>query len=238
MGLIRSPCKLSDSTGLKFLLVHLARFQRGCEPFKAGQRPIWMGIIYHREHFEKTRVFRAIPSISRPASTLRTRKATMFLRTEWTIFENTHEAIIDQQTFDLVQKIRSNVRRYPNGWGEAAPLTGLLYCADCGGKMYVHRTNNGKRISQYTCCQLYQSSVSGHYALHNTVSMTSAVLTLVSDTLRAIAEYSRNDRTEFIRHRSGNAGCSTECRYIEKAQASGCCSKESRRTGKTDLQNL
>ena len=30
--------------------------QRGCEPFKAGQRPLWMGIIYHREHFEKTRV--------------------------------------------------------------------------------------------------------------------------------------------------------------------------------------
>ena len=27
----------------------------------------------------------------------------------------------------------------------------LLYCADCGGKMYVHRTNNGRRISQYTC---------------------------------------------------------------------------------------
>ena len=51
---------------------------------------------------------------------------------EWTIFENTHEAIIDQQTFDLVQKIRGNVRRYPDGWGEAAPLTGLLYCADCG----------------------------------------------------------------------------------------------------------
>ena len=58
---------------------------------------------------------------------------------EWTIFENTHEPIIDQQTFDLVQKIRGNVRRYPDGWGEAAPLTGLLYCADCGGKMYVHR---------------------------------------------------------------------------------------------------
>ena len=48
---------------------------------------------------------------------------------EWTIFENTYEAIIDQQTFDLVQKIRGNVRRYPDGWGEAAPLMGLLYCA-------------------------------------------------------------------------------------------------------------
>ena len=65
---------------------------------------------------------------------------------EWLIFENTHEAIIDQETFDLAQKVRSKVRRYPDGWGDVAPLTGLMYCADCGGKMYVHRFNNGKRV--------------------------------------------------------------------------------------------
>ena len=116
---------------------------------------------------------------------------------EWTIFENTHEAIIDQQTFDLVQKIRGNVRRYPDGWGEAAPLTGLLYCADCGGKMYVHRTNNGKRISQYTCSN-YTKVPCGTLCPTQHRINESAVLTLVSDTLRAIAEYSRNDRTEFI----------------------------------------
>ena len=161
----------------------------------------------------------------------------MFLRDEWTIFENTHEAIIDQQTFDLAQKIRSNVRRYPNGWGEAAPLTGLLYCADCGGKMYVHRTNNGKRISQYTCSN-YTKVPCGTLCHTQHRINESAVLTLVSDTLRAIAEYSKNDRTEFIHTVQGNAGCPTECRYSEKAQASGRCSKESRRTGKTDLQNL
>ena len=116
---------------------------------------------------------------------------------KWTIFENTHEAIIDQQTFDLAQKIRSNVRRYPNGWGEAAPLTGLLYCADCGGKMYVHRTNNGKRVSQYTCSN-YTKVPCGTLCPTQHRINESAVLTLVSDTLRAIAEYSRNDRTEFI----------------------------------------
>ena len=40
--------------------------QRGCEPFKAGQRPLWMGVIYHREHFEKTRVFRAYHQFQDP----------------------------------------------------------------------------------------------------------------------------------------------------------------------------
>ena len=117
---------------------------------------------------------------------------------EWTIFENTHEAIIDQQTFDLVQKIRSKVRRYPDGWGETAPLTGLLYCADCGGKMYVHRTNNGKRISQYTCSQYSKIPVGKLCATQHRIN-EDVVLSLVSDMLKAIAEYAKHDRAEFVR---------------------------------------
>ena len=117
---------------------------------------------------------------------------------EWTIFENTHEPIIDQQTFDLVQNIRSNVKRYPNGWGEAAPLTGLLYCADCGGKMYVHRTNNGKRISQYTCSQYSKVPVGKLCPTQHRIN-EDVVLTLVSDMLKAIAEYAKHDRAEFVR---------------------------------------
>ncbi len=117
---------------------------------------------------------------------------------EWTIFENTHEAIIDQQTFDLVQKIRGNVRRYPDGWGEVAPLTGLMYCADCGGKMYVHRTNNGKRISQYTCSR-YTKIPCGTLCKTQHRINEDVVLSLVSDMLKAIAEYAKLDRTEFVR---------------------------------------
>ena len=117
---------------------------------------------------------------------------------EWTIFENTHEPIIDQQTFDLVQKIRGNVRRYPDGWGEAAPLTGLLYCADCGGKMYVHRTNNGKRISQYTCSQYSKVPVGKLCTTQHRIN-EDVVLSLVSEMLKAIAEYAKHDRVEFVR---------------------------------------
>ena len=117
---------------------------------------------------------------------------------EWTIFENTHEPIIDQETFDLVQKIRSKVRRYPDGWGEAAPLTGLLYCADCGGKMYVHRTNNGKRISQYTCSQYTKVPVGTLCKTQHRIN-EDVVLSLVSEMLKAIAEYAKHDRAEFVR---------------------------------------
>ena len=67
---------------------------------------------------------------------------------------------------------------------------GLLYCADCGGKMYVHRTNNGKRVSQYTCSN-YTKVPCGTLCPTQHRINESAVLTLVSDTLRAIAEYSK-----------------------------------------------
>ena len=44
----------------------------------------------------------------------------------WVVFENTQEPIIYQELFDNVQRVRGNARRYPDGWGEANPLTGLM----------------------------------------------------------------------------------------------------------------
>ncbi|WP_222703761.1 hypothetical protein [Fusobacterium necrophorum] len=49
------------------------------------------------------------------------------------IFENTQEAIIDEGTFNTVQKLRKVIRR-TDSTGKANPLTGLVYCADCGLK--------------------------------------------------------------------------------------------------------
>ena len=117
---------------------------------------------------------------------------------EWTIFENTHDAIIDQETFVNVQRIRGNSRRYPDGYGEAAPLTGLLYCADCGGKMYVHRTNNGKRISQYTCGQYSKTPVGVLCPTQHRIN-ESVVLDLISGMLQAISDFAKSDRAAFIR---------------------------------------
>ena len=194
-GPYQIACKLSADR-IEIPVVHLARFNEGVNRSKPVKDPYGWGsstivnILKKREYLGHTINFKT-------RKHFKDKKSHYVSEDEWTIFENTHEAIIDQQTFDLAQKIRSNVRRYPNGWGEAAPLTGLLYCADCGGKMYVHRTNNGRRISQYTCSN-YTKIPCGTLCLTQHRINESAVLTLVSDTLRTIAEYSRNDRTEFI----------------------------------------
>lgn len=116
----------------------------------------------------------------------------------WLIFENTHEAIIDQETFDNVQRIRGNVKRYPDGWGEYHPLTGLMYCADCGSKMYVHRTSNYKNIPYYTC-SAYTKTPCGTLCPSAHRIKAEVVLNLTRETLKDIKKYLYEDNEAFIR---------------------------------------
>ena len=58
---------------------------------------------------------------------------------DWVIFENTHEPIISQQDFDLVQELRKNKRKIQK-CGEVNSFSGMVYCADCGSKMYLCRS--------------------------------------------------------------------------------------------------
>ena len=177
--------------------VHLARHGEGVNKTKTVKDPCGWGsstvvqILKRREYLGHTINFKT-------RKHFKDKKSHYVDESEWTIFENTHEAIIDQETFDNVQRIRGNARRYPDGFGEAHPLTGLMYCADCGGKMYVHRTYNGKRVPQYTCGQYGKYPIGSLCPTQHRIK-AEAVLTLIADMLRAIAEYSKNDRAEFIR---------------------------------------
>ena len=188
--------KLSEEK-IEMPAVHLARYGEGVNKNKTfadiyrWSASTVVEILKKREYLGHTVNFKT-------RKHFKDKKSHYVDESEWTIFENTHEAIIDQETFDNVQRIRGNARRYPDGFGEAHPLTGLLYCADCGGKMYVHRTYNGKRIPQYTCGQYGKYPIGSLCPTQHRIK-AEAVLTLIADMLRAIAEYSRNDRAEFIR---------------------------------------
>ena len=64
----------------------------------------------------------------------------------WAVFENTQDPIIDQETWNLVQKLRKTRRRSDNG--APNPLTGLVFCADCGARMINHRSQSHMKIDR------------------------------------------------------------------------------------------
>jgi DNA invertase Pin-like site-specific DNA recombinase len=119
---------------------------------------------------------------------------------EWVVFKNNHEPIIDQQTFDNVQRIRGNVKRRPDGWGYTHPLTGLIWCADCGGKLYCHRICNGKDKPTYVCGNYAKGSAvvrSGTICETGHRIDATALMKLIHDTLKDVINYAKTDKAAF-----------------------------------------
>ena len=124
------------------------------------------------------------------------------------IFENTHEAIIDPQTWQTAQRCRT-VKRRTDTIGEANPLTGLLYCADCGKRMFNHRARarevlrpNGKVMhlsarSDYICSTYSNTSATDdNCSMHFITTQTANVLIL--EAIRRTTAYARDNEAEFI----------------------------------------
>ncbi len=130
---------------------------------------------------------------------------------DWLIFENTHPAIIDPETWETAQRRRKTVRRTDNG--EANPLTGLLFCADCGAKMYNHRVTKAKHyicqatgkpavrnpIDAYDCStyKLTGRLSDAHCTPHHI--NTKVVRELVLDAIKTVSGYAKTNEAEFIK---------------------------------------
>lgn len=84
---------------------------------------------------------------------------------EWKVFPDTHPAIICREDFKIVQGLREH-RRRPTKSGIVSMFSGLLYCADCGEKLYYSATGNYKREHAYFFCSSYRKDTdvcSAHY---------------------------------------------------------------------------
>lgn len=115
-------------------------------------------------------------------------------REDWAIFENTQEAIIDKQTFDTVQKIRENKRR-PTDMGEMSPLSGMLYCADCGKKMYLCRCTTMKQ-AEYFNCSSYRKNLKRTCTSHQIT--VKAITAIIQDDLKRTIHFAKNHNEEFL----------------------------------------
>ena len=90
---------------------------------------------------------------------------------EWQVFPDTHPAIIDRDTFALVQELRAH-RRRPTRTGHVSMFSGLLYCADCGSKLYYSNGNVKRHISPNFFCSSFRKETSictAHYICEKAV---------------------------------------------------------------------
>lgn len=118
---------------------------------------------------------------------------------ELMIFKNTHEAIVDEETWELAHRLRKTVRKpsYPDR--PANPLTGLVYCADCGRKM-THRQPSPTKKKVYDADDAY---VCGSYRqLTRDCTMhfikTSALQDLILSAIREVSAFVHSDEKEFL----------------------------------------
>lgn len=118
---------------------------------------------------------------------------------ELLVFYNTHEAIIDQETYDKAQRMRKRVSPRRNSEKPAHRLSGLLYCADCGSRLaYINSKPKDGKIydsNQAFRCSRYHNkyhSCTGHYIKASTIEM------LIYQATKRVSQYVLKDEKEFV----------------------------------------
>ena len=125
---------------------------------------------------------------------------------DWLIFENTQEVIIDRQTFVSVQKIRQCKPR-PSRTGEMSSLSGMVYCADCGKRMYLCRCTTMKQ-AEYFNCSTYRKKKKNLCTSHQIT--VKAVETLLLDDLKRTLRFAQSQKEEFLRMLEENSEVKTK----------------------------
>lgn len=130
----------------------------------------------------------------------KTKKRRKAKEDELIIFKNTHKAIIDEETWNNAQRLRKTVRRSPKYGTTSHPFTGLLICADCGGKLSYREPAEYKE-KKYDCdycfvCQHYRhrkGSCSMHYIKVKTVNE------ILLKSIKEITDFAKEEKQEFLK---------------------------------------
>ncbi len=120
-------------------------------------------------------------------------------------FENTHEAIIDNETWDLVRKVRESKRRRTR-MGDINKYSGLLCCADCGSKMYFVRGTTIKPEMFSFHCSRYHKHMGEELCTPHSIK-EKVLDEIILEEIRKVTYYARSQTkefTEFVNQKSSS----------------------------------
>ncbi len=112
------------------------------------------------------------------------------------VFLNTHPAIVDENSYEIVQKIRENKRR-PTATGKVSIFSGKVFCADCGSKLYYCTTKDFDASKDFFNCSQYRKDTSTctvHYIRQQTLA------NLVFKHIKGMLTYVQQFEEAFVSH--------------------------------------
>ena len=112
-------------------------------------------------------------------------------------FENTHEPLIDRQTWEIVQSIRQHKRRRAN-FAEQNMFSGLVYCMDCGGTMVLHRAHTMDAVKNNFMCSTYKKKGKDVCSAHYIRELD--LYAIVLDDLRRVTHFARQNQRRFAEY--------------------------------------
>lgn len=116
---------------------------------------------------------------------------------EWVTFENTHEAIIDRETYDTVQRLREAKRR-PTRMGEMSVFSGMLFCSDCGKRLYLNRCNVHRSYTKDVfVCATYRKGTAGRRGCTSHSITLEAIEKIVFTDLQRVLSMAKANEKEF-----------------------------------------
>jgi len=113
---------------------------------------------------------------------------------EWQIIPNTQEAIIDETTWERVQELRKN-RRRNTATGRESIFSGLVYCADCGSKLYFCASKSITEKQEFYRCAAYKENT-GTCSIHYIRDIV--LRQLVLETIQKVAEFVQGFEPVFV----------------------------------------
>lgn len=167
---------------------------RGIKHYKAATHPeIWsrISVEYILSNYEYTG---STVNFKTKRKSFKNKKQWIQSKENWAVFEGTQEAIIDKETFETVQKMRGTKRAYTK-FNEVNIFSGLLYCADCGGKMTIRRRKEDRRKDAFIC-STYRKKKKNLCTEH--AIKVSALEQIVLQDIRKVCAYVRAYEQEFL----------------------------------------
>ncbi len=116
-------------------------------------------------------------------------------KSEQIVVENTHEALITQEVWDIAQSVRQHKKRTPKQMEEPNIFSGLVFCADCGKPLVLHRASTMKKVEYNFKCYTYGKKGKAHCSPHHIreYDLTAIVL----DDLRRVTHFARQKERQF-----------------------------------------